>query len=127
MRENAPNCVRRLHAARVILKTRKPVNETNCYAEAIEECTIALKELAYLRTFDANVDQSISLIRQTIHCGEVLVWDQRGKSYARAEQLSTVDRAVFENAIATLLSFLDSGTGAKFLLVTEQERREGAA
>jgi len=127
MRENAPNCVRRLHAARIILKTRKPINETFCFAEALEECTTALKELTHVRTFDLDADQALDVLRQFVDFREIAVWDQRGKAYARAEAMSVLDRAILVNAIDVLFSFLDSKAGAKFLVASEQERRKGAA
>ena len=128
MTNDEPNCVRRLHAALALLRNRPSINETFCFAEAIEECTIALKDIPEVHIVDVGVDHAIETIREAIDCGEITLWDQRGKGYARAEQLSPVERAEFEEAIGGLLSFLVSAAGSRLLRAAAVERgREGAA
>jgi hypothetical protein len=128
MRENEPNCVRRLHAASVLLRNRRPINEVFCLAEALDECVVALAQIGDVRTFDAGVDHAVATIRDAIDCSDVVVWDQRGRSYARAEHLSAIERAAFEDAVQKLLTFLRSRAGMRFLdLAAKELRQEGAA
>lgn len=124
MNENMPNCMRRLQAAQVLMRNRRPINEVFCFAEAFEECSVALKEFGELSTHDADVDLAIWTVRRTIDCHEITVWDQRGKHFARADMLSPVERAVFEEAVDRILRFLGSSAGKRFL---RGNRQEGSA
>lgn len=121
MHEDAPNCIRRFFAAQAVLRNRRPINELFCFAEAFEECAIALRLLGDVRLFDSGADHALHVIRDAVNLEEIAVWDSRGKNYARAEQLSPVERAAFEEAVDRILRFLGSAAGKRYLRSIAQE------
>jgi hypothetical protein len=123
----APSCVRHLLAAAAILRHRRPINEILCFAEAFEECAIVLHVVGDVRLFDSGADHALRVIRDAVDCSEIVVWDSRGKQYARAESLSPVERAAFEDAVERLLRFMNSRAGKRYLQALDQERSQSGA
>jgi hypothetical protein len=69
----------------------------------------------------AITEHALQANRDAIDLEEIAVRDSRGEYYARAEQLSPVEGAAFEEAVDRILRFLGSAAGKRYLQSIAQE------
>lgn len=100
--------------ARRLLRRRRPSDAVVRLAAAIE-CCEAAAALLVLPFGDVVADQALAELIVLTDATHVTSWDARGRAFARALEIASVERSAIIVAINRILRFLSSDAGVHYI------------